>query len=283
MAHYAFLDENNIVTEVITGIDETETIEGLDTETWYGNFRGQKCVRTSYNNNIRGICAQIGYIYDPEKDIFIMPEPDVSNYQLSWYGVYQSDKPSIMLDSAPRSGIRWFSYLVNKSFPDSFQRWGFKYPHNSKTFLEAQEKFDLIGTVIRNPLDSLASSIVFYELEEHAVMGCIEDCIKILEETVEQKNNISIFTFEDVTNNPQQVLNFIGATINKTPISVNILEIKNQLGIEYSGKGYVVPTDNQEELNNAKTLLSDAKYSTVLSRANSLYNELLASKVLINE
>jgi hypothetical protein len=43
MAHYAFLDENNLVTEVITGIDETELIEGLDPETWYGNFRGQLC------------------------------------------------------------------------------------------------------------------------------------------------------------------------------------------------------------------------------------------------
>ena len=48
MAHYAFLDENNIVTEVIAGIDETELIEGLDTETWYGNFKGQVCKRTSY-------------------------------------------------------------------------------------------------------------------------------------------------------------------------------------------------------------------------------------------
>ncbi len=53
MAHYAFLDDNNVVTEVITGIDETELIEGLDTETWYGNFRGQVCKRTSYNSNIR--------------------------------------------------------------------------------------------------------------------------------------------------------------------------------------------------------------------------------------
>ncbi len=39
MAHYAFLDENNVVTEVIVGIDESELIEGLDPETWYGNFR----------------------------------------------------------------------------------------------------------------------------------------------------------------------------------------------------------------------------------------------------
>ena len=75
MAHYAFLDENNIVTEVITGIDETETIEGLDTETWYGNFRGQSCKRTSYNGNIRYNYAGIGYTYDSVRDAFISPEP----------------------------------------------------------------------------------------------------------------------------------------------------------------------------------------------------------------
>jgi len=75
MAHYAFLDENNIVTEVIVGIDESELIEGLDTETWYGNFRGQVCKRTSYNNNIRKQYAGIGYSYDPVADVFIAPQP----------------------------------------------------------------------------------------------------------------------------------------------------------------------------------------------------------------
>lgn len=75
MAHYAFLDANNIVTEVIVGIDETELIEGLDTETWYGNFRGQKCVRTSYNNRIRKQYAFINATYDAVNDVFIAPQP----------------------------------------------------------------------------------------------------------------------------------------------------------------------------------------------------------------
>ena len=75
MAHYAFLNENNIVTEVITGIDEIELIEGLDTETWYGNFRGQICKRTSYSGKIRYNYAGIGYTYDAVKDAFIAPEP----------------------------------------------------------------------------------------------------------------------------------------------------------------------------------------------------------------
>ena len=75
MAHYAFLDSNNIVTEVITGVEETELIEGLDTETWYGNFRGQVCKRTSYNGNIRKNYAGFGYTYDSQRDAFIAPQP----------------------------------------------------------------------------------------------------------------------------------------------------------------------------------------------------------------
>jgi len=75
MAHYAFLDDNNLVTEVITGIDETELIEGLHPEVWYGNFRGQRCKRTSYNGNIRKNYAGIGYTYDEQRDAFIPPKP----------------------------------------------------------------------------------------------------------------------------------------------------------------------------------------------------------------
>jgi hypothetical protein len=75
MAHYAFIDENNFVTEVITGKDETELIEGLTPEEWYGNFRNQTCKRTSYNGNYRKNYAGIGYTYDPERDAFIAPQP----------------------------------------------------------------------------------------------------------------------------------------------------------------------------------------------------------------
>jgi len=75
MAHYAFLDENNIVTEVITGKDENEIIDGLTPEEWYGNYRGQTCVRTSYNGKIRYNYAGLGYTYDPIDDAFIAPMP----------------------------------------------------------------------------------------------------------------------------------------------------------------------------------------------------------------
>lgn len=78
MAHYAFLNEKNIVTEVIVGIDETELIENLHPEIWYGNFRGQLCKRTSYNATINGFrknYAAIGYYYDEARDAFVPPKP----------------------------------------------------------------------------------------------------------------------------------------------------------------------------------------------------------------
>ena len=85
MAHYAFLDDNNIVTEVIVGVDEYITQTDLDGtevggsseswETWYGNFRGQTCKRTSYNGNYRKNYAGVGYTFDSAKDAFIPPKP----------------------------------------------------------------------------------------------------------------------------------------------------------------------------------------------------------------
>ena len=76
MGHYAFLDENNIVTEVIVGKNENEIVDGItDWEAYYGEFRGQTCVRTSYNGNIRKNYAGIGFTYDAQRDAFISPKP----------------------------------------------------------------------------------------------------------------------------------------------------------------------------------------------------------------
>jgi hypothetical protein len=72
MAHYAFIDENNIVTEVIAGIDETDLTH--DWEIFYGEIRGQVCKRTSYNGKIRKNYAGIGYTYNETLDAFVSPK-----------------------------------------------------------------------------------------------------------------------------------------------------------------------------------------------------------------
>jgi len=83
MAHYAFLDENNIVTEVITGRDEWEEVDGItDWEQAYSEVRGQVCKRTSYNGKIRYNYAGIGFIYDPIDDAFIAPMPECGHDSL---------------------------------------------------------------------------------------------------------------------------------------------------------------------------------------------------------
>ena len=86
MAHYAFLDDNNIVTEVIVGKNEGE--DGIDWETHYGDFRAQVCKRTSYNTQggvhnadgtpYRKNYAGIGYSYDASRDAFVPPKPFAS-------------------------------------------------------------------------------------------------------------------------------------------------------------------------------------------------------------
>ena len=87
MAHYAFMDSNNIVVKVITGVDETETQDDNGTqvggsseawETFYASqswHEGLTCKRTSYNNSIRKQYAGVGFTYNPTADVFIAPKP----------------------------------------------------------------------------------------------------------------------------------------------------------------------------------------------------------------
>jgi len=105
MAHYAFLDENNIVTEVIVGVDENITqtdIDGTEVggssdawENFYGNRHGKTCKRTSYNSmagkrknlETNELTEEIGFrknyagisdTYDAERDAFIPQQPFAS-------------------------------------------------------------------------------------------------------------------------------------------------------------------------------------------------------------
>lgn len=74
MAHYAYLDDNNFVVAVTVGKDETELIDGLDTETYYAQGTPYTVKRTSYNGKIRKNYAGIGFTYDQARDAFIPPK-----------------------------------------------------------------------------------------------------------------------------------------------------------------------------------------------------------------
>jgi len=94
MAHYAFLDENNTVVNVIKGRNEYEIVDGISNwEQYYGEFNNMVCKRTSYNSvagkiknpetnemtdepGFRKNYAGIGYKYDEVRDAFIPPKPE---------------------------------------------------------------------------------------------------------------------------------------------------------------------------------------------------------------
>ena len=91
MAHYVLLNENNIVIQVITGVDENIIQTDLDgtqiggsSEAWEQFYatrpwlNATSCKRTSYNGNIRKQYAGIGYTYDTVNDVFIAPQPFAS-------------------------------------------------------------------------------------------------------------------------------------------------------------------------------------------------------------
>ena len=95
MAHYAFVDENNIVVEVITGRDEDDLVEGVTSwEDYYGAFRGKRCLQTSYNTfagqhltggtPFRGNYAGVGFEYREDLDAFIPPKPPLYAGVADW-------------------------------------------------------------------------------------------------------------------------------------------------------------------------------------------------------
>jgi hypothetical protein len=109
MAHYAILDDNNIVANVIVGRDETETVAGItDWEAYYAfilKIPAEQIRRTSYNTHgnqhanggvpFRGNYAGIGYTYDETRDAFLPPEPpDATGFDedtLTWIVPEPSD------------------------------------------------------------------------------------------------------------------------------------------------------------------------------------------------
>jgi hypothetical protein len=125
MAHYALINSDNIVVQVITGVNEDIVQTDLDgkqvggtSEAWeqfyaaQPQFAGLTCRRTSYNGNIRANYAGIGYIYDPDFDVFIGPRP-----YLSWklnYTTFQWEAPVAKPDDI--EGFVWRWSEINKEW-----------------------------------------------------------------------------------------------------------------------------------------------------------------------
>ena len=128
MAHYAFIDSNNVVTQVIVGREEDDLAEGIESwESYYGSRKNLTCLRTSFNTRggvhyntdtdepsddqtkaLRFNYATIGYTFDPSKGTdgaFIPPQPFDS-----WVldeGTCLWEAPVALPDDADTVGYYW--------------------------------------------------------------------------------------------------------------------------------------------------------------------------------
>jgi hypothetical protein len=121
MAHYALINSDNIVVQVITGVDENIIQTDLDgtqvggtSEAWelfYASlpwFLGLTCKRTSYNSNIRKNFAGVGYVYDSSFDAFVAPQPYPS-WKLN-YTTFQWESPVSMPENLDGYVWHWSEY-----------------------------------------------------------------------------------------------------------------------------------------------------------------------------
>jgi hypothetical protein len=107
MAHYAYINQYNLVVAVIVGKDENELIDGMQPEIYYAQGTPYTVKRTSYNNKIRGVYAGVGYSYDENEDIFIVPKPYPSWTRLGSYWNAPIEKPQGFNWSWDESTLSW--------------------------------------------------------------------------------------------------------------------------------------------------------------------------------
>lgn len=280
MAHFAKVNDNNIVEQVIV-VDnvnaETEQkgkdfIASIGLE---GNW-----VQTSYNRKFRNEFAGIGDIYDSVNDMFVNDESRyMPTFIDSWQGIVEPTRPSIIFDAPARCGNVWTISLINQAFPEIFQRWGYPLPHSPLSFTEPTHKFNAVVTTIRKPIDSLGSQIVMFKPDvtnNRELNNLIQKHIDILQSTLDNKNNVTVFTFEAATQDPEKVISVLSNIIKLDAQPYNkdtIFDKLNQVAI--MSEAYNLPIDNKDELDAAKAVLNQERFADLMAKANELYAKLL--------
>jgi len=198
------------------------------------------------------------------------------NYLYPWLDVDNITSPSILFDAPTRSANIWVCSVINQAFPQAFQRWGCFTQHNSKSFEIAAGKFDAIVTVVRSPLDSIASSILAFNAKtDDEIKGEITATFNFLTSINKNKNNIFVFKFEDITNNPVVAINEIAQKLNVNAEPYDADEITTLLSNSNTISVYSLPIDNTDQLDAAKTTLSQPQFADLLAECNNVYQEII--------
>lgn len=184
------------------------------------------------------------------------------------------DKISVMFDAPARSGNHFAVAMLADSFPDVKFYWGYPIQHSPKSFALPKEKAKHILTVLRNPLDSIVSLLVVFNLQtSEAILSNIDDNKKMLQSMLDNINNIHISSFEDLTNNTPKYIRDMSKILESQPVDLDYNNIKNKLKDYYLDGFYVAPVDNQSKKDVAKELLL-TEYKKEVDECIDLYKSL---------
>jgi len=198
-------------------------------------------------------------------------------YRRHWSGATKPLSPSILIDSVARSGNQFFNEVIHQAFPTAFQHWGYQYPHNPESFAAAIGKFDVVATVVRNPIDSVASSILAYNLTDSTeIILELEKTLEMLTAIQNNKENISIFNFDEIVANPTAAVSRLANQLNIEPEPYDEEVIKDLLSITQSGLNYALPNNNNNLLEEMKNILAGEEFVELLTQCTDIYTELIS-------
>lgn len=274
MAHFAKLNEHNMVTEVIVvdnanaqteqeGKDYIASI-GLD-GTW---------IQTSYNNNFRKKFAGVGNFYDADKDEFIHLYEKSKWLAPAGFNYQKEDKKTILVDGFPRSGNVYLSYLLKFGFDDIQQYTGYKGIHDKESITEAPSKITTVVIPVRKPVDCIKSAVAHFNYDATDVQLLFAlaldnlDWMKLIKAN---KDKLTVIDFDVLVSNPQSVVNQVAKKIGLFPNIINNDDIVARMNED--NMVYNLPNDITS---NFQIDLSNPLIAEIVTEATSIYQEIIA-------
>lgn len=278
MAHFAKLNEHNMVMQVIVVDNEKIMIDGVESEQAGKDYIAQvglegNWIQCSYNASFRGAYPGPGAFYDSEKDKFI------GLYQKSnWLNLpfdYEKNPvvKSILIDGFPRSGNIYLSYLTAFAFKNCEQRTGLNDVHDTDSLIEGPLRFDATIVPVRNPIDSIKSFIAFYNMDAtdtRAMFKIAADNLEWMKLIKSNKDKLIIVDFNVLISSPETIINNIAKIIKELPFEYTNQEVLDR--INEDGMSLNLPN---EITSNADIDLSNPLIAEVITEATAIYNEII--------
>lgn len=275
MAHFAQLNEHNMVTQVIVVDNKNVETEQAGKDFIAAMGLEGDWIQTSYNNNFRGKFAGIGNFYDEATDTFIHLYEKTRWLQLAGidYAKDNSEK-SILVDGFPRSGNVYLSYLLGFGFDTCYQYTGYKVFHNKESITEAPSKFDVVVVPVRTPVDSIKSAVSFFDYDPtntQTLFALAADNLEWMKLIRDNKDKLVVVDFPTLTTDPQAIVNKVAKAIKVLPSDFTNAAITARMNEDNMQLNLPNETTSNNDVDLSNPLIAE-----VIAEATEIYNELIA-------